>query len=88
MEASPSPVDSAMKEGLRHQLNVALRQLGYREREVIRLRYGLGDGHAYTLEDVGRIFCVSRERIRQIENKALKKLQMPNLGQMLVDYLD
>ena len=87
-EVSPSPVDSAMKEGLRYQLNVALRQLGYREREVIRLRYGLGDGHAYTLEDVGRIFCVSRERIRQIENKALKKLQMPNLGQMLVDYLD
>ena len=87
-EASPSPVDGAMKEGLRHQLNLALRQLGYREREVIRLRYGLGDGHPYTLEDVGRIFRVSRERIRQIENKALKKLQMPNLGQMLVDFLD
>ena len=55
---------------------------------MIRLRYGLGDGHPYTLEDVGKIFRVSRERIRQIENKALKKLQMPNLSQVFVEYLD
>ena len=87
-EVSPTPVESAIKEGLRHSLNVALRKLGYREREVIRLRYGLGDGHPYTLEDVGKIFRVSRERIRQIENKALKKLQMPNLSQVFVEYLD
>ncbi len=83
-----NPVESAEMNGFRRQLNVALRSLGYREREVIRLRYGLGDGHSYTLEDVGRIFGVSRERIRQIETKALKKLQSPMRSQDFVGYLD
>lgn len=82
------PVESSTMDGFRRKMNIALRSLGYREREVIHLRYGLGDGHSYTLEDVGRIFCVSRERIRQIENKALKKLQTPMHSQEFVGYLD
>ena len=83
-----SPADSAAMLDCRRRINNSLRKLGYREREVIRLRYGLGDGHCYTLEDVGRIFCVSRERIRQIETKALKKLRMPDLGQHFIGYMD
>ena len=70
-----SPADSAMKEMLRDKIEVVLRSLTYREREIIRLRYGLGDGYSYTLEETGRIFKVTRERIRQIESKALRKLQ-------------
>ena len=54
-----------------------LKTLTYREREIIRLRYGLGDGYTYTLEEVGRIFKVTRERVRQIEAKAVRKLQHP-----------
>ena len=83
-----SPIDSAAFYDCRHRINRALHKLGYREREIIRLRYGLGDGHCYTLEDVGRIFMVSRERIRQIENKAMKKLRMPDLSQFFVGYVD
>ena len=66
----------------------ALKSLGYREREIIRLRYGLGDGYSYTLEEVGHIFQVTRERIRQIEAKALKKLQQPMRSQKLGGYID
>jgi DNA-directed RNA polymerase specialized sigma24 family protein len=51
-----------------------LRKLTYREREIIKLRYGLGDGYSYTLEEVGHIFKVTRERVRQVENKAIRKL--------------
>ncbi|MBO7725051.1 MAG: sigma-70 family RNA polymerase sigma factor [Thermoguttaceae bacterium] len=83
-----NPVDSAEFNDRRHRINEALRKLGYREREVIRLRYGVGDGHQYTLEDVGKIFQVSRERVRQIENKAIKKLKMPNVSQYLIGYED
>ena len=54
-----------------------LKTLTYREREIIKLRYGLGDGYTYTLEEVGRIFKVTRERVRQIEAKAVRKLQHP-----------
>ena len=59
-----------------------------REREIIRLRYGLGDGYTYTLEEVGRIFKVTRERVRQIEAKAVKKLQHPVRSQQLAGFLD
>ena len=52
-------------------------ELNYREREILRLRYGLVDGYSYTLEEVGRIFSVTRERVRQIEAKAVRKLQQP-----------
>lgn len=70
-----TPVDNALREMLRDKIDIVLRSLTYREREIIRLRYGLGDGYSYTLEETGRIFKVTRERIRQIESKALKKLQ-------------
>ncbi len=70
-----SPADSAMHEMLKDKIDLVLKSLTYREREIIRLRYGLGDGYSYTLEETGRIFKVTRERIRQIESKALKKLQ-------------
>ena len=57
------------------KLNEAIKCLSYREREIIKLRYGIGDGYNYTLEEVGHIFKVTRERIRQIEAKAIRKLQ-------------
>ena len=65
-----------------------LKTLSYREREIIKLRYGLGDGYSYTLEEVGHIFKVTRERIRQIEAKAVRKLQQPSRSQELVGFLD
>jgi RNA polymerase primary sigma factor len=70
-----SPADSATQQMLKDKIEHVLKSLTYREREIIRLRYGLGDGYSYTLEETGRIFKVTRERIRQIESKALKKLQ-------------
>lgn len=70
-----APDQSAMRKMLKDKIEHVLRSLTYREREIIRLRYGLGDGYSYTLEETGRIFKVTRERIRQIESKALKKLQ-------------
>ena len=65
-----------------------LKTLSYREREIIKLRYGLGDGYSYTLEEVGHIFKVTRERIRQIEAKAVRKLQQPSRSQELSGFLD
>ena len=70
-----SPSESAMHGILKEKINDVLKTLTYREREIIKLRYGLGDGYTYTLEETGRIFKVTRERIRQIEAKALRKLQ-------------
>ena len=64
-----------MHQLLRDKIDQVLKSLTYREREIIKLRYGLGDGYSYTLEETGRIFKVTRERIRQIESKALRKLQ-------------
>jgi RNA polymerase primary sigma factor len=54
-----------------------LKTLTYREREILKLRYGIGDGYTYTLEEVGKIFKVTRERVRQVEAKAIRKLQHP-----------
>jgi RNA polymerase primary sigma factor len=70
-----NPAESATQQLLRNKIDHVLRSLTYREREIIKLRYGLGDGYSYTLEETGRIFKVTRERIRQIESKALRKLQ-------------
>jgi RNA polymerase primary sigma factor len=70
-----TPSESAMHKLLKDKINHVLKSLTYREREIIKLRYGLGDGYSYTLEETGRIFKVTRERIRQIESKALRKLQ-------------
>ena len=73
---------------LRNTLKDVLETLSYREREIIKLRYGLGDGYSYTLEEVGHIFNVTRERIRQIEAKAVRKLQQPGRSQELVGFLE
>ena len=62
---------------LRGRINDILKTLTYREREILKLRYGIGDGYTYTLEEVGRIFKVTRERVRQVESKAIRKLQHP-----------
>jgi RNA polymerase primary sigma factor len=74
---SPRPQATANNGILRNKIEMLLKTLTYREREIIRLRYGLGDGYTYTLEEVGRIFKVTRERVRQIEAKAVRKLQHP-----------
>jgi len=84
---SDNPVRSANNEILRQKIESLLKTLTYREREIIRLRYGLGDGYTYTLEEVGRIFKVTRERVRQIEAKAVRKLQHPVRAQHLEGFL-
>jgi RNA polymerase primary sigma factor len=83
-----SPDVSASSELLRQRINDVLRTLTYREREILKLRYGIGDGYTYTLEEVGRIFKVTRERVRQVENKAIRKLQHPVRRQRLQSFLD
>ncbi|HVK14656.1 MAG TPA: RNA polymerase sigma factor RpoD, partial [Gemmataceae bacterium] len=83
-----SPADSAMNEMLKDKIENVLKTLTYREREIIKLRYGLGDGYTYTLEEVGRIFKVTRERVRQIEAKAVRKLQHPVRSRQLEGFLD
>jgi len=87
-ESFPRPERAASNELLREKIEALLKTLSYREREIIRLRYGLGDGYTYTLEEVGRIFKVTRERVRQIEAKAVKKLQHPVRSRELVGFLD
>jgi RNA polymerase primary sigma factor len=84
---SESPSYSAGNSLLRQKIEGLLKTLTYREREIIRLRYGLGDGYTYTLEEVGRIFKVTRERVRQIEAKAVKKLQHPVRSKHLEGFL-
>ena len=83
-----SPSIGASQEMLKGRIQDVLKTLSYREREIIKLRYGLGDGYSYTLEEVGHIFKVTRERIRQIEAKAVRKLQQPSRSQELVGFLD
>jgi RNA polymerase primary sigma factor len=75
--SSTSPSEPTAQDMLRERIEGVLRTLSYREREIIKLRYGIGDGYTYTLEEVGRIFKVTRERVRQVEAKALRKLQHP-----------
>lgn len=82
-----APMDAAAREMLREQVKDALAALTDREREVLELRYGLIDGKDHTLEEVGRYFKVTRERIRQIEAKALRKLRHPTRSRDLRDYL-
>jgi len=83
-----TPVDVASNSVLREQLERVLDMLTEREREVLKLRFGLEDGYSRTLEEVGHIFEVTRERIRQIEAKALKKLRHPSRNKILRDYLE
>ncbi len=85
---SPSPSETASYALLREQLDAVLDTLTPREKEVIRLRFGLDDGRTRTLEEVGRQFRITRERIRQIEAKALRKLRHPSRSKTLKDYLE
>jgi RNA polymerase primary sigma factor len=82
------PIDAASFILLQEQLDAILHTLSEREKKVIQLRFGLTDGHSRTLEEVGREFGVTRERIRQIESKTLSKLRHPSRSQRLRDYLD
>lgn len=84
----PSPEEAAATQILREQLDSMLDDLTERESEVLRLRFGLEDGHAHTLEEVGKRFGVTRERIRQIEAKALRKLRHPSRSKKLRDFLE
>jgi RNA polymerase primary sigma factor len=82
------PLYDTNQQALKLQIEDALLALNHREREILRLRYGLVDGYAYTLEEVGKIFSVTRERVRQIESKAVRKLQQPYRSRSLVGFLD
>jgi RNA polymerase primary sigma factor len=82
------PLFDTHRLALKQQIEEAINSLNYREREIIRLRYGLTDGYAYTLEEVGKIFSVTRERVRQIETKAVRKLQQPNRARSLLSFVD
>jgi RNA polymerase primary sigma factor len=81
------PLFGINRESLKTRIAEALQSLNYREREIIRLRYGLSDGYTYTLSEVGKIFSVTRERIRQIECDAIRKLQHPSCTQRLADFV-
>ncbi len=87
-EGVDSPVNSASQGMLKERIESILNTLSYREREIIKLRYGIGDGYTYTLEEVGRIFKVTRERVRQVEAKAIRKLQHPIRSRKLEGFLD
>ncbi|MDP6443441.1 MAG: sigma-70 family RNA polymerase sigma factor [Pirellulaceae bacterium] len=82
------PLYDTNQEALKHRIEEAMQSLNYREREILRLRYGLADGYSYTLEEVGKIFSVTRERVRQIESKAVRKLQQPYRSRTLLGFLD
>jgi RNA polymerase primary sigma factor len=82
------PLHDTHKDALKHRIEEAMETLNYREREIIKLRYGLTDGYAYTLEEVGKIFSVTRERVRQIETKAVRKLQQPYRARSLASFVD
>jgi len=86
--AAESPVSTAGGEMLKDRIEEVLKTLTYREREIIKLRYGIGDGYTYTLEEVGRIFKVTRERVRQVEAKAIRKLQHPVRSRKLEGFLE
>ena len=81
------PVDATSNQLLKEQLQTILDSLSTRERAVLEMRFGLKDGEAHTLEEVGKAFGVTRERVRQIESKALRKLRHPGHRRTLRDFL-
>ena len=82
------PLKGINDQSLRDSIGRALEGLTYREREILRMRFGLADGYSYTLEEVGTIFCVTRERVRQIEAKAVEKLRQPGVQHNLAGFVD
>ena len=82
------PLAETNRAALKDRLEEVIKTLNYREREILRMRFGLADGYAYTLEEVGRVFSVTRERVRQIESKAVKKLQQPFRSRTLSSFVD
>lgn len=82
------PLYETNQAALKSRIEEAMEHLNYREREILKLRYGLADGYSYTLEEVGKIFSVTRERVRQIESKAVRKLQQPYRSRSLASFLD
>lgn len=82
------PLFDLQQQALKTRIEEAMEHLNYREREILRLRYGLADGYSYTLEEVGKIFSVTRERVRQIESKAVRKLQQPYRNSSLSHFLE
>jgi RNA polymerase primary sigma factor len=82
------PLGEANRESLKQRIEEVMQGLNYREREILRMRFGLTDGYAYTLEEVGRVFSVTRERVRQIECKAVRKLQQPFRSRVLSSFVD
>jgi len=87
-DSNPAPAEAAAQRLLSEQLNEVLHTLTPREEQVLKLRFGLMDGRPRTLEEVGKEFHITRERIRQIEAKALRKLRHPSRSKRLKDYLD
>jgi RNA polymerase primary sigma factor len=87
-EDAPDPNERAGREMLRAEIQDILQAMSPREAEVLSLRYGLEDGRVHTLEEVGERFGVTRERIRQIETKAIRRLRHPSRSNRLRDYLD
>ena len=82
------PLSEMSQSLLKQRIAEVLGGLDYREREILRLRFGLADGYAYTLEEVGKIFSVTRERVRQIESKALRALQHPSRARQLAPFVE
>ncbi len=82
------PIDAAIQSSLRDKVSEALSSLTAREERIVRMRFGLGTTSDHTLEEVGQQFSVTRERIRQIEAKALRKLKHPSRSRILRTYLD
>ncbi|MCL4145240.1 UNVERIFIED_CONTAM: hypothetical protein GTU68_057143, partial [Idotea baltica] len=85
-DSAESPLQAAGHEMLKERIDEVLSTLTFREREIVKLRYGIGDGYTYTLEEVGRIFRVTRERVRQIEAKAVRKLRHPVRARQLASF--
>jgi RNA polymerase primary sigma factor len=83
-----SPLKLATHEMLKEKMNIVLRTLHFREREILKLRFGIGTGYSYTLEEIGKIFKITRERVRQIEEKALRKIQHPTRVRKLESFME
>jgi RNA polymerase primary sigma factor len=86
-DITPTPIQTAYGNMLREKVEEVLSTLSPREARILRLRFGIDNGHTYTLEEVGQKFGLTRERIRQIEGKALRRLRHPRRARQLKDYL-